>query len=446
MVKRSLEEDYMTLSYVWGSGQALADATANHFWSLNNAPLTVRDAVHVVRSLDKRYLWVDRYCIDQDNVQEKALMLQPMDLIYEGACATIVALYGKDDEAGLPGVSTTLRTHQPSFKTNKGCLIWSYPSVVTMVANSKWNTRGWTYQEARLSRCCIFFSIHQVYCVCRQSTWSEAVPLGPSSTLGRLLNSARLDESLFGDTSPARDMFSDRLQCTKRLLTYDKDGLVAFQGVLRRSDFVTLWGIPLMLQDSTMDANLGFALGLLWSCRPDHTRELAYMATKKSGKRRDGFLTWCWASVDAQIGQYQYAQSVYWKYVRGVPVEYPHIEAPIRVWLLSDGGKVALADYIKSSGPILPYGPSQQLLIEGDLVRVPYASSEGWIDRWYRVDTAWAIFNHDEQARKWDDASLATGPTNEQCKNENEDWLLVLIQPHEARPRDDMRLMLMVLN
>jgi hypothetical protein len=91
-----------------------------HSFSLDMAPLTVRDAVQVVKSLRRKYLWVDRYCIDQNNAAEKEMMIQNMDSIYENAEATIVALYGEDDQSGLPGISSIGRTPQPSLRQEAG--------------------------------------------------------------------------------------------------------------------------------------------------------------------------------------------------------------------------------------------------------------------------------------------------------------------------------------
>ena len=68
----------------------------------------------------RKYIWVDRYCIDQDNALEKKMMLQSMDAIYENSFATLVALYGDSDRCGLPGVSSTSRAPQLRFNTQGG--------------------------------------------------------------------------------------------------------------------------------------------------------------------------------------------------------------------------------------------------------------------------------------------------------------------------------------
>jgi len=125
-------------------------------FSFNDAPLTVQDAVRVVRNLQMKFLWVDKYCINQEQGDERRMMLRNMDQIYENAEATIVAIYGDNDEAGLPGVSIIPGKPQPRSQTAQGCLILSCPPIKMVLNASVWATSGWTYQEAWLSRRCLF--------------------------------------------------------------------------------------------------------------------------------------------------------------------------------------------------------------------------------------------------------------------------------------------------
>ena len=99
---RPWSENYVALSYVWGppSGD----------W-----PKTIRDAVEVTKQLGEQYLWVDRLCINQSNLQEKQFLISKMNAIYEGAEFTIVAAAG-DARNGLPGVTTKTRKLQPLVK------------------------------------------------------------------------------------------------------------------------------------------------------------------------------------------------------------------------------------------------------------------------------------------------------------------------------------------
>ncbi|KAI8933495.1 hypothetical protein NX059_009233 [Plenodomus lindquistii] len=102
IVERPWSERYVALSYVWGppSGD----------W-----PQTVSDAIEVTKQMGERYLWVDRTCIDQTNLEEKLAVISKMDAIYAGAEFTIVCAAG-DARSGLPGVMATPRKAQPQVQ------------------------------------------------------------------------------------------------------------------------------------------------------------------------------------------------------------------------------------------------------------------------------------------------------------------------------------------
>lgn len=367
IVKGSLSNQFLALSYVWGTKNETTNSM-DHF-SLQNAPFTIRDAAKAVLELGRRYLWVDRYCINQEDGAEKKTMIDNMDLIYESADATLVALHGDNDQSGLPGVSTLSRNKQPTVDTDTGQLIYSFPTIESLIEGSQWNTRGWTYQEARLSRRCLFFSRYQVYLVCRDSTWSEAVPFDPvTNWVTKLLNSQKLESTLFG-IDIHRGWLRDRLEYSKRNLSHETDALDAFRGVLRRSSFITLWGVPVMPEASNIDPNVGFSLGLLWTKRPtwqgkNHVRS----RQRYSSGRRANFPTWSWTSLHADISQDVYGTtSKYGQYLIGATVCFPENRANIQFSCVINGYIFPLPDAIAiTNSPILPEH-SRELYVEGDI-------------------------------------------------------------------------------
>jgi Heterokaryon incompatibility protein (HET) len=131
------------------------------------------DAMAVARALGKQYLWVDRYCIDQQDHDGKALQIRNMDRIYEGADATIVACAGSNADFGLPGVGLINRKCQLSAVVGDQILVSSPPPLAAAMKESAWMKRGWTYQEATLSRRCLFFTELQVYFVYREMNASN---------------------------------------------------------------------------------------------------------------------------------------------------------------------------------------------------------------------------------------------------------------------------------
>ena len=67
-------EDYIALSYIWGAAQLdLSSMNSSHPARLpkHGVPQVVNDTITVVKSLGMRYLWVDRYCINEQDVNAK---------------------------------------------------------------------------------------------------------------------------------------------------------------------------------------------------------------------------------------------------------------------------------------------------------------------------------------------------------------------------------------
>ncbi|KAK3345500.1 hypothetical protein B0H65DRAFT_466876 [Neurospora tetraspora] len=65
------------------------------------------------------YLWVDAFCIIQDDENDKAAQLQLMAEIYQYALFIVVAAVGNDAQAGLPGVSIPREAIQQNVLVKK---------------------------------------------------------------------------------------------------------------------------------------------------------------------------------------------------------------------------------------------------------------------------------------------------------------------------------------
>lgn len=95
--------------YVWG-GSTSSEFTVE---LPSKLPDTIEDAIAITRALELRYLWIDRYCIDQFNSAEKKEQVDQMDLVYSRAYLTAIAAAGEDPSYGLPGVKNRRRKPQP---------------------------------------------------------------------------------------------------------------------------------------------------------------------------------------------------------------------------------------------------------------------------------------------------------------------------------------------
>ncbi|PTD04100.1 hypothetical protein FCULG_00000019 [Fusarium culmorum] len=184
----------------------------------NKFPPTIRDAMAVTKKMGFQYLWVDRYCIPQDESKskEKADHIKQIDRIYRQAELTMVAAAGQGPEHGLPGIGSTPRIPQPSVQVGKHTLISTMTTPRFMIYSSPWYSRGWTYQEGICSRRRFLFTDEQVFFECQQMSCRETVDyMWPTSNGG-------LDSAL-----------QYVMSYIKRQLKYDADALNAILGVLR---------------------------------------------------------------------------------------------------------------------------------------------------------------------------------------------------------------------
>ncbi|KAH7321868.1 heterokaryon incompatibility, partial [Rhexocercosporidium sp. MPI-PUGE-AT-0058] len=143
---------YVALSYVWGRNHLADKDRESSAPSLLAAPKVIADSVDVVKLLGVRYLWVDRYCINQDDAYEKHDQICRMDDIYSDAQLTIIAGAGDDPELGLPGVNGTLRNPQSTCQVGNYTLVSSLIATSASLHETACASRGWTYQEGLLSK------------------------------------------------------------------------------------------------------------------------------------------------------------------------------------------------------------------------------------------------------------------------------------------------------
>ena len=171
---------YLALSYVWRltfpptpSRPQKIDSPAG--LSLpSSTPQVIQDAIVLTRLLGVRYLWVDRYCIDDGDPRGKLAQIRRMHHIYRGAELTIVAAASGD---GLPGMGGLARpaASLPAGEEDEEFVVTILPGHPShAIQKSEWASRAWTYQEAALSRRRLVFGDAQVYYDCaRTSRWES---------------------------------------------------------------------------------------------------------------------------------------------------------------------------------------------------------------------------------------------------------------------------------
>ncbi|KAF5021166.1 hypothetical protein F66182_6812 [Fusarium sp. NRRL 66182] len=217
--------EYVTLSYVRGSP---TDDEWDHIGLPKVLPPLLADAIAVTKSLGFRYLWIDRFCFPQYNASERKRQLDKMGQIYARSALTLVVAAGQGVQDGIPGVSVP-REEQLSLQTETGYFTTSLTRPDFEVANSKWASRGWTYQEGLLSRRRLVFTPSQIYFQCQSLHCHESIsyPLHtkPALNLGRVF-------SLDGAGNRTGDFKNVIGGYLNREFAFPEDRLDAFRGIL----------------------------------------------------------------------------------------------------------------------------------------------------------------------------------------------------------------------
>ena len=265
---------FVAFSYVWGGSSVSQD---NALLKSNRSeieaagglkegkvPQAIEDAITICKQLKQRYLWVDRFCIIQNNEDggEKQRQIDAMGDIYSSAEFTIIHASGESLQCPILGVSREGNVLQ--FKSVIAGLEFTnaYPDPGAFLKRSKWETRGWTYQEAILSPRKLVFTSFEVWFECND-------PDDPFRREDQYSTQSKDQYSRYGKVAPFRvNLFPKREVCdfanfvhhlesyTARSLTNQSNILNAFTGILASvyKDKRSFHGLP--------KANLDLAL--LW--------------------------------------------------------------------------------------------------------------------------------------------------------------------------------------
>ena len=171
-----------------------------------------------------------------------------MDQIYLRAYLTIISC-SDDAGLGLPGMRTLPRA-QRSLWLGDHRLKQIY-SPAESIQQSRWITRGWTYQEGFMSRRKLFFTDQGVALWCGPMYYEESVYRSLPE-----LDKVRKDLVPLQMASVAPASLSVVLvieEYTKREITFEHDTLNACLGVLNHLGCQHLWGVVIREQLFSMD-------------------------------------------------------------------------------------------------------------------------------------------------------------------------------------------------
>ncbi|PMD19262.1 HET-domain-containing protein [Hyaloscypha hepaticicola] len=183
VIRAPPNSEYTALSYVWGVQVQAGDSEVSQNQPVldpHKCPKAINDSVQVTLDLNIKYLWVDKYCIDQFDDQDKVIQIGQVDSIYANAAVTIIAAARDEPHHGLPGVDGTLRNMQPALKVGDHLIASMLGHGTVIVSNSKWATRRWTYQEGILSKRRLMFTDEQVHWECNNTHYAETIHYKPT--------------------------------------------------------------------------------------------------------------------------------------------------------------------------------------------------------------------------------------------------------------------------
>lgn len=301
------KELYVALSYVWGpipdpDHRTLRENVNQRTYpggiEERRLPKTIRQAIQLTRDLGLRYIWVDSLCIVQDSYSSFKLNAEQMDLIYRNAHLTICAADGDDAGEGLSALDP-MKAEKPIAQHVEGITLQVSRPSESVIRDSVWDQRGWTFQERILSPRCLVFVKGRFYFQCRKSNMSQDIypdPTGNGLSMDWMNSPLRTLSGL--KTRPIWFYMTCVSLYTGRHLTNAEDILPAFEGVagLMRTrmhgDLAKfLYGLP----------PSHFDLALLWE--PLRAQKRRKPSKKPKYKQVDMELpSWSWAGwTDASI-------------------------------------------------------------------------------------------------------------------------------------------------
>ncbi|KAH6957710.1 heterokaryon incompatibility protein-domain-containing protein, partial [Ilyonectria sp. MPI-CAGE-AT-0026] len=280
---------YIVLSYAWGDGKRVLTTKSNYQGHKQGLPVqklpqTFADAIKVARGLNYRYIWIDAFCIIQDDKQDLARELPKMGDIYRYAVLTI---YGEGAQSAHTGlfVNRDPYMYRPckvskSISTESASLQKEVTLATTCNGPDYLSPRGWILQERILSSRCLMFG-KQMSWICSMGEAQETRPrLRLSLYTAIAANKSSRD---FRSLSKQFDIWYVMVESySEKELSFISDNLNAVSGLaalFHQAHSVT-YAVGLWKED--------IPLGLAWYVRLNDKRPV-------SGNP-DG-PSWTWASV-----------------------------------------------------------------------------------------------------------------------------------------------------
>lgn len=302
---------YITLSYVWGHDPC--EVSDEHGRLPRRLPELIRGAIWVTLTLGYRYLWIDRYCIPQDDPIRKRSLVENMGKIYEDSMLCIVAAAAKSPKDGLHGVTRPRGKHQQTLNIGSLSLSQLMTNIKEEIRGSTWNSRGWTYQEGILSKRRLVFTETQCCFQCGEQCFLESLeyPMRSDFDFSHIPHPFPTQS---GRNSWLQEFDIRAQEYSRRQLSKESDAVPAFTGILKHfHSLIHVCGVPVFDPAYLkMDADGAFLGGLAWFFVIDNT-VMPSSSQAALPRRRSGVPSWTWCAWEC--GSTPYRPS--WKLLGG---------------------------------------------------------------------------------------------------------------------------------
>lgn len=296
---------YATLSHCWGALEFETLRSSNLDEMLNCVPKksltkTFVDAIEIARAVGLEYLWIDSWCIIQDDHGDWETEAARMASVYGGSSLNIAASSAKDGREGCFPRPTYHSLGFPAEIRINGqrevhhFVPWRFYN--RMVLESTLLSRAWVLQEKLLAPRTLHCGEQGMFWECWEAMASDAFPNGFDGT-GAQTWFFECSTTLRPTTWDSTSWLSLVTRYSRCDLTYPGDKLVALAGIARSIGdrthdqyFAGLWG-------------KFFEAELCWKVLGPRPKPL-YRAP-----------SWSWAAVDGDIGfdyQYYYPNITVW--------------------------------------------------------------------------------------------------------------------------------------
>lgn len=287
--------------------KALLDVFQQHIdW--DTLPLTFQDTLKLCRGLGLEYLWIDALCIIQDDDTDWRREASRMASVYlqsfvtfaasksQNACEGLYSLANPSQHQGQPGFAVLspgpsfrstadvvrLRTFDMSASDGSLHKVYVRKGSNHRLERLPLNSRGWAFQERRLSPRVVYFGDEELIWECMGTTMCDC---GFAPPPDRALSKAQRMGVIANSCAPLR-WYDIVIHYVRLNFTFQEDIFPALQGLARHMQeerqceyFAGLWGDTL-LQD------------LLWR-----------VVSANKARKEQPYLapTWSWASVSGKL-------------------------------------------------------------------------------------------------------------------------------------------------